>query len=167
MTLGSITGSDGTTVNLDRLAAAGLDRQVQFAVADARDLSAVPTGPFDAALLMGLKVRSTQWRLYVLSAALAGVAGILAAAYSQSGTPDMGTNYELNAIAAVVIGGTLLTGGAGSLIGTACGVALLAAVQSYINLGTDLPFAAQQVVTGVFVIAVVIVQRIVNNVQRR
>ncbi|MEP6527880.1 MAG: ABC transporter permease [Nocardioidaceae bacterium] len=124
-------------------------------------------GSEDASSLMGLKVRSTKVWLYVMSAGLAGVAGILAAAYSQSGTPDLGRGYELNAIAAVVIGGTLLTGGAGSLIGTAAGVLLLGAVSSYINLGTSLPQAAQAVVTGVVVIVVVIVQRYLNRAQRR
>ncbi len=123
-------------------------------------------GSEDASSLMGLKVRSTKVRLYVISAGLAGVAGILAAAYSQSGTPDLGRGFELNAIAAVVIGGTLLTGGAGSLIGTLAGVLLLGVVSSYINLGTSLPQAAQAVVTGVFVIVVVIVQRYLNRVQR-
>ena len=123
-------------------------------------------GSEDASSLMGLKVRSTKIRLYVISAGLAGIAGVLAAAYSQSGTPDLGRGFELNAIAAVVIGGTLLTGGAGSLIGTLAGVLLLGAVSSYINLGTSLPQAAQAVVTGVFVIAVVIVQRYLNRVQR-
>ncbi len=123
-------------------------------------------GSEDASSLMGLKVRSTKIRLYVISAALAGIAGVLAAAYSQSGTPDLGRGFELNAIAAVVIGGTLLTGGAGSLIGTAAGVLLLGVVSSYINLGTSLPQAAQAVVTGVFVIAVVVVQRYLNRVQR-
>ncbi|MDQ1702152.1 MAG: galactofuranose transport system permease protein [Frankiaceae bacterium] len=124
-------------------------------------------GSEDASSLMGLKVRPTKARLYVTSAGLAGLAGVLSAAYSQSGTPDVGRGFELNAIAAVVIGGTLLTGGAGSLIGTAAGVLLLGVVQSYINLGTSLPQAAQQVVTGVFVIGVVIVQRYLNRVQRR
>jgi ribose/xylose/arabinose/galactoside ABC-type transport system permease subunit len=124
-------------------------------------------GSEDASSLMGLKVRSTKVRLYVISAGLAGVAGVLAAGYSQSGTPDLGSGFELNAIAAVVIGGTLLTGGAGSLIGTAAGILLLGAVSSYINLGTSLPQAAQAVVTGLFVIAVVIVQRYLNKVQRQ
>jgi ribose/xylose/arabinose/galactoside ABC-type transport system permease subunit len=124
-------------------------------------------GSEDASSLMGLKVRSTKIWLYVFSAGLAGLAGVLAAGYSQSGTPDLGRGFELNAIAAVVIGGTLLTGGAGSLIGTAAGVLLLGAVSSYINLGTSLPQAAQAVVTGVFVIAVVIVQRYLNRVQRK
>ena len=124
-------------------------------------------GSEDASSLMGLKVRPTKIRLYVISAGLAGIAGVLSAAYSQSGTPDVGRGFELNAIAAVVIGGTLLTGGAGSLIGTAAGVLLLGVVQSYINLGTKLPQAAQQVVTGTFVIGVVIVQRYLNRVQRR
>ena len=124
-------------------------------------------GSEDASSLMGLKVRSTKVRLYVISAGLAGLAGVLQAAYSQSGIPTSGVGYELQAIAAVVIGGTLLTGGAGSLIGTACGVVLLAVVQNLITLGTNLPSAAQQVVTGGFVVGVVILQRYLNKVQRQ
>ncbi len=124
-------------------------------------------GSEDASSLMGLKVRSTKVRLYVISAGLAGLAGVLQAAYSQSGIPTAGVGYELQAIAAVVIGGTLLTGGAGSLIGTACGVVLLAVVQNLITLATNLPSAAQQVVTGGFVVGVVILQRYLNRVQRQ
>ncbi|MDQ1714223.1 MAG: galactofuranose transport system permease protein [Frankiaceae bacterium] len=126
-------------------------------------------GSEDASTLMGLKVRRTKMRLYVISAFLAGLAGVLSAAYSQSGVPSAGQGAELDAIAAVVIGGTLLTGGAGSLIGTACGVLLLAVVQNIINLGAfgEIKPEVQRVVTGVFVIGVVIVQRYLNRVQRR
>ncbi len=126
-------------------------------------------GSEDAASLMGLKVRRTKVWLYVMSALLAGLAGVLSGAYSQSGIPLGGQGAELDAIAAVVIGGTLLTGGAGSVVGTACGVLLLAVVQNIINLGAfgDIPSSAQRVVTGVFLIAVVVIQRYLNRVQRR
>jgi ribose transport system permease protein len=122
-----------------------------------------------AALLMGLKVRRTKTIVYVMSAGLAGVAGIMNAAYAQSGIPNGGQGYELDAIAAVVIGGTLLTGGAGSLIGTMSGVLLLAVVRSLINHGAfgHLPSSAQQVVTGAFVIIVVLLQVFLRSVERR
>ncbi len=126
-------------------------------------------GSEDAALLMGLKVRRVKIRLYVLSALCAGAAGLLQAAYSQSGIPTGGDGYELQAIAAVVIGGTLLTGGSGSLIGTGCGVLLLAVVQNVINLGAfgHIDSSAQGVVTGLFLVVVVALQRYVNRTHRR
>jgi len=65
---------------------------------------------------------------------------------------------ELNAIAAVVIGGTLLTGGAGTLQGTLCGVLLLDVIQNCINLVGNLDSSYQSVVSGVFLVGVVIVQ---------
>ncbi|MDQ1539404.1 MAG: galactofuranose transport system permease protein, partial [Actinomycetota bacterium] len=77
-------------------------------------------------------------------------------------SPIIATGYELQAIAAVVIGGTLLTGGSGSLLGTAAGVLLLGVNYSIIvelQLKTDW----NNVVTGAFLIAVVIVQRVLNR----
>ena len=82
-------------------------------------------GSEDAAQLMGLPVARIKVLVYVASAMLAGLAGILVAARSSSGLPTLGAGLELEAIAAVVIGGTLLSGGAGSLTGTLAGVLLL------------------------------------------
>ena len=122
-----------------------------------------------ASMLMGLKVRRSKTLIYVMSAGLAGVAGIMNAAYAQSGIPNGGQGYELNAIAAVVIGGTLLTGGAGSLIGTMSGVLLLTVVGNLINQGAfgQLPSSAQQVVNGAFVIIVVLLQVFLRRVERK
>jgi ribose transport system permease protein len=119
-------------------------------------------GSESAASLMGLKVRRTKVSIYVLSAMLAGLAGMLQAAGLTSASPIIATGYELQAIAAVVIGGTLLTGGSGSLLGTAAGVLLLGVNYSIIvelQLKTDW----NNVVTGAFLIAVVIVQRVLNR----
>ena len=82
---------------------------------------------------MGLPVARVRVLVYVLSALLTGVAGVLVAAQTSSGLPTIGEGRELEAIAAVVIGGTLLTGGAGSLGGTLAGVLLLKVIQNLIN----------------------------------
>ena len=74
---------------------------------------------------------------------------------------------ELEAIAAVVIGGTLLTGGAGSLLGTLAGVLLLGVIQNLINQVGTLTSYYQQVVSGAFLIVVVAVQTLLNRVRRR
>jgi ribose/xylose/arabinose/galactoside ABC-type transport system permease subunit len=112
-----------------------------------------------AALLMGLKVRRTKVSLYVLSAVLAGIAGMLQGALAISADPTIGLGLELQAISAVVIGGTLLTGGAGSLIGTGAGVLLLGAISSVL-LELQLDTTWNNVVSGAFLVVVVVLQRL-------
>ena len=80
--------------------------------------------------------------------------------------PNVGAGLELEAIAAVVIGGTLLTGGAGSLSGTLAGVLLLGVIQNLINQVGDLSSSYQSVVSGVFLAIVVIVQTYLSRKQR-
>jgi len=115
-------------------------------------------GNTDAARLMGVPVAATQIRVYALSGLLAGLAGALNAARLGSGVTVLGIGTELDAIAAVVIGGTLLTGGAGALSGTVAGVLLLGVIQNLINQVGDVPTAYQQVVSGAFLAVVVVAQ---------
>jgi len=115
-------------------------------------------GSEPAAELMGLPVARVKTLVYVLSAVLSGLAGVLVAAQTQSGLPTVGEGRELEAIAAVVIGGTLLSGGAGSLTGTLAGVLLLKVIQNLINQFGTLTAYYQQVVSGTFLIAVVLLQ---------
>lgn len=112
----------------------------------------------EAAELMGAPVARVRLLVYVVSAVLTGVAGVLVAAQTQSGLPTIGEGRELEAIAAVVIGGTLLSGGAGSLSGTLVGVLLLKVIQNLINQVGTLTSYYQQVVSGTFLIVVVLVQ---------
>jgi galactofuranose transport system permease protein len=115
-------------------------------------------GSEEAATLMGLPVARIKVTVYVLSAMLAGIAGVLVAAQTSSGLPTIGEGRELEAIAAVVIGGTLLTGGAGSLGGSLAGALLLKVIQNLINQVGTLSSYVQQVVSGAFLAAVVLVQ---------
>jgi ribose/xylose/arabinose/galactoside ABC-type transport system permease subunit len=112
----------------------------------------------EAAGLMGLPTARVRVLVYVVSALLTGIAGVLVAAQTQSGLPTIGEGRELEAIAAVVIGGTLLTGGAGSLAGTLAGVLLLKVIQNLINQVGTLTSYYQQVVSGTFLIVVVLIQ---------
>jgi galactofuranose transport system permease protein len=123
-------------------------------------------GSEDAAELMGVPVTRTKVLVYVLSGLLAGLAGTLNAARLSSGVTILGTGMELDVIAAVVIGGTLLTGGAGSVSGTVAGVLLLGVIQNLINQIGDLSASYQQVVSGAFLAAVVVVQTYLSRVQR-
>ena len=115
-------------------------------------------GSPEGAELMGLPVARVKVSVYVLSALLAAVAGVLVAAQTSSGLPTIGEGRELEAIAAVVIGGTLLTGGAGSLGGTLAGALLLKVIQNVINQVGTLDAYYQQLVSGVFLLVVVLIQ---------
>ncbi len=124
-------------------------------------------GSENAALLMGLPVRRTKTLVYVLSGAMAGLAGALNTSRLQSGVTNIGVGYELTAIAAVVIGGTLLTGGAGSISGTASGVLLVAVIGNLI--GTHLSqygSSASDAVNGGVLALVVLLQTRLSRARR-
>ncbi|MEV5504095.1 ABC transporter permease [Nonomuraea fuscirosea] len=123
-------------------------------------------GNEQAAALMGVPVARTKVYVYVMSALLAGLAGALNAARLSSGVTILGIGLELDAIAAVVIGGTLLTGGAGGITGSVAGVLLLGVIQSLINQVGNLTSAFQQVVSGLFLALVVVAQRVLSKAQR-
>ncbi|MEU9924011.1 ABC transporter permease [Streptomyces griseoluteus] len=115
-------------------------------------------GNEQAAALMGAPVAGTKISVYTLSGLLAGLAGALNAAYLASGVTILGYGMELDAIAAVVIGGTLLTGGLGYVSGSLVGVLLLKVIQNVINQIGSLDSAYQQVVSGAFLVLVVVAQ---------
>jgi ribose transport system permease protein len=118
----------------------------------------------EAARLMGLPVDRVVIATYALSGALAGLAGVVLAARLGAGQPVAGTGWELDAIAAVVVGGTLLTGGQGGAGSTLIGVLLLGVIFNLFNLeGTISPWW-QWVMRGVFLLLVVVVQ---GRLQRR
>jgi ribose/xylose/arabinose/galactoside ABC-type transport system permease subunit len=120
-------------------------------------------GNVDAAKLMGLPVARTTFSVYVLSGALAGCAGVFLA--SQNGSVDTaaGMGWELSAIAAVVVGGTLLTGGVGSVLSTLVGVLLLQLIFNLIVFenGKDVINISsywESVIRGAFLLVVVLLQ---------
>ncbi|MEU5802922.1 MULTISPECIES: ABC transporter permease [Streptomyces] len=123
-------------------------------------------GSSDAATLMGLPVARTKILVYTISGLLAGLAGALNAARLSSGVTIVGVGMELDAISAVVIGGTLLVGGAGSISGTLWGVLLLAVIQNLINQIGSLNSSYQSVVSGGFLIVVVVAQRYLARSRR-
>jgi len=122
-------------------------------------------GSESAATLMGLPVARTKVLVYTLSGVCAGLAGMLNAAYTISGVPTQGVGWELDAIAAVVIGGTLLVGGSGSVLGTLAGVLLLKVILNVINQVGSLDASFQMVVSGAFLTVVVVIQAILTRAQ--
>ena len=123
-------------------------------------------GSEESARLMGLPVDRTKIIAYTTSGALAGLAGALLAARLSAGDPNAGLVWELDAISAVVVGGTLLTGGAGSMSGSLAGVLLLSILQNLINQVGTLGSYAQQVVSGFFLIVVVVSQAYLTRKER-
>ncbi len=115
-------------------------------------------GSEEAARLAGVRVDRVKIIAYTTSGALAGLAGALVAAWLSAGQPTVGQAWELYAIASVVLGGTLLTGGAGTMLGSLVGVLLFYTIQNVINQVGTLTSYTQQLVTGIFLIVVVAAQ---------
>jgi ribose transport system permease protein len=113
----------------------------------------------EAARLMGLNVGRVTLGVYALSGALAGLAGLILASRLGSGQPVAGVGFELDAIAAVVVGGTLLTGGQGGVGSTLVGVLLLGVLFNILNNEGDwIGSYWQGVLRGIFLLAVVVIQ---------
>ena len=120
-------------------------------------------GGEDAARLMGLPVDRVKFLVYALSGTLAGLAGVILAAQFGAGQPTEGVGWELFAIASVVVGGTLLTGGVGSVGATLAGALLLGLIFNILNFENGLGWISlsaywQSVIRGAFLLLVVLLQ---------
>jgi putative xylitol transport system permease protein len=115
-----------------------------------------------AAKVSGLPVNRIRFWVYVIAGALAGLAGMLLAARTGSGLPQAGIAYELDAIAAVVIGGTSLAGGVGRVTGTLIGALLIGVMNNGLDLmGVESYY--QQVIKGVLIVAAVMLDQSKNK----
>lgn len=115
-----------------------------------RHVYAVGGNP-QAARLAGVKVSRIMTSVYVIAGACAGLAGVIFAARVISAQPTAGTGYELDAIAAVVLGGTALAGGRGRLIGTLIGSVILGVLSTGLIL-LNVPFFTQLLIKGAVII---------------
>jgi galactofuranose transport system permease protein len=114
-----------------------------------------------SAALMGVPVARTTILIYMLSSTLAGLAGIVFSLYTSAGYSLSALGVELDAIAAVVIGGTLLTGGYGFIAGTFIGVMLQGLVQTYIVFDGTLSSWWTKIVIGGLLFMFILLQRLV------
>lgn len=115
-------------------------------------------GNAEAARLAGIDVRRTTMLLYILSGLCCGIAAVMIMARTTTGSSTHGQLYELDAIAAVIIGGTLLTGGRGTIIGSLLGVLAFTTITNIFilnNLATDV----QNIAKGLIIIGAVLLQR--------
>ncbi len=106
----------------------------------------------NAARARGVKVERTKIALFMLTSVMAALAGIISSIRTSAANPNSGTGYELEVIAMVVIGGTALTGGRGTIIGTVLGVFILRVMRNGIVL-IGVPGLAYNIFIGAIILA--------------
>lgn len=119
-----------------------------------------------AARVSGINIGNHLIKVYAVAGLLSGLAGVMTAARAQSGQPGMGVAYELDAIAAAVIGGTSLAGGVGRITGTVIGTIILGVVTSgftFLKIGAYY----QEIVKGIIIVTAVIIDQQRQNKRRK
>ena len=115
-------------------------------------------GNIEAARLAGIHVRRHTTLLYVLSGLCVGIAAIMITSLTTTGSSTHGDLYELDAIAAVIIGGTALTGGRGTVVGSVIGVVIFTTISNLFILN-NLQTETQNIAKGVIIVIAVLLQR--------
>jgi ribose transport system permease protein len=116
-------------------------------------------GNIEAARLSGVRVARVLVVAYTACGALAGLGGVVLASQLKSGSPTYGQMYELYTIAAVVVGGTSLSGGEGKILGTLIGAFIIAVIQNGMNL-TNVEAYTQKVVLGLVILGAVLLDQL-------
>jgi simple sugar transport system permease protein len=116
-------------------------------------------GNEQSALLMGLPLGATKIGVYTVNSLFATLAGLVGTVYTGSGNPSFGIGLELDAIAVVVIGGTLLTGGRGHVLGTLFGLLIFGTIQSALLFDGRLSPWWSRIVVGALLLAFILLQR--------
>ncbi|MCP4544970.1 MAG: ABC transporter permease [bacterium] len=116
-------------------------------------------GNAEAARLTGVRVGGVLMFVYIACAMLAGLGGVVMASQLKSGAPTYGVMYELYVIAAVVVGGTSLSGGEGRILGTLIGAFIIAVIQNGMNL-TNVESYTQKVVLGLVILGAVLLDKL-------
>jgi len=115
-------------------------------------------GNEEASYLSGINIDRIKMAVYSISGFLSGLAGVIHCAQNEQGNPNDGVSYELDAIAAVVIGGTSLMGGVGNVIGTFAGILIIGILNNIMNLRGINP-DLQLILKGVIIVVAVVAQR--------
>jgi len=120
-------------------------------------------GNEQSAVLMGLPVARTKVGVYALGGFCSAAAGVLFTFYTSSGNPTAGTGLELDAIAAVVVGGTLLSGGVGLLAGTLVGVLIFGMIQTIITFQGNINSWWTPIIIGLLLLAFILLQKAIQS----
>ncbi len=115
-------------------------------------------GNEEAAYVAGVNTKRVTMIIYTLSGLMASVAGVILTSRLSSAQPDAGTSYEMDAIAAVVLGGTSLAGGKGRIFGTLIGALIIGTLNNGMNL-LGISSFYQQIVKGIVIIVAVLLDR--------
>ncbi|MEG2951505.1 MAG: ABC transporter permease, partial [Clostridia bacterium] len=115
-------------------------------------------GNESAAEMMGISVQRSKAISYILTGVLSAVAGVILCSRLGAGQPLSGQGWEMDAISAVAIGGTLLSGGVGGIGKTVCGVLIIGFIRNIINLQGNINSYWQNIIMGVIILAVIIFQ---------
>lgn len=115
-------------------------------------------GNAKAAFVSGIKINKITILIYTLSGVMASIAGVILTSRLNSAQPDAGVTYEMDAIAAVVLGGTSLAGGKGRLVGTLIGALIIGTLNNGMNL-LGISSFYQQIVKGIVIIIAVLIDR--------
>jgi len=111
-----------------------------------------------AAAMSGIKIKKVKMMVYAIAGALAGIGGIIVTSRLDSAQPNAGFGFELDSIAAVVIGGTSLSGGKGTIMGTVQGALIIGILNNGLVLLNVSPFW-QQVIKGFVILLAVIIEK--------
>ena len=115
-------------------------------------------GNESAAQMMGVRVERSQFISYIMTGGLSALAGVVLCSRLGAGQPVSGQGWEMDAIAAVAIGGTLLSGGVGGVGKTVCGVLIIGFIRYIINLQGNINSYWQSIIMGAIILLVIIVQ---------
>jgi rhamnose transport system permease protein len=131
-----------------------------------RDLYALGSNP-EAATLFGLRERRLTLGAFITSGALAGLGGLVYLAIFSTGDAQVGSGYELEAVAAAVVGGVAIIGGSGSIWGAALGAFFLATISNALPV-LGVPSLWQQALVGLFIVGAILLDRIlfINRIRR-
>ena len=116
-------------------------------------------GNAEASRLSGVSIGRTLMCVYLVSGLMAGIGGVITVSQLKAGAPTYGVMYELYVIAAVVVGGTSLSGGEGTIFGTLIGAFIIAVIRNGMNLMNVEPYT-QKVVLGLVILGAVLIDRL-------
>ena len=116
-------------------------------------------GNKEAVRLSGINIKIFQALPYFISGITAAIAGVISISRMQSGQPNAGTGFELDAIASVVLGGTAISGGRGHIFGTLLGALTLAVLGNGLNFMGATPYVQRVIKGAIIIIAVIIASR--------
>ena len=123
-------------------------------------------GNEDASVMKGIPVDRVKFLTYILSGVCSGLAGVIMAARTHSGNILLGEGYEMNALAAAVLGGILLCGGRGKVINSMWGAIIIMIIGNIINLNKNIPYQWEGAVTGGILLLILIAQSIITKASK-